>query len=255
MSEPWNISDLPLPPGYGVLQAFNRNDFRGMGRRREQPCGFARELNAVLVTSVEFFQAARHYPIVFGLDSATGGFVPVVITGLEDRQNLFVDDAGNWLPGCHVPAYVRRWPFFTLQLTQTPEKSLVCVDPAGLEPSNQPFIDAAGEETSAWKDMERLVNDMEGARRQTGAMMRSIAALELLEPFEAHAVARDGGNLRLGNMHRISEQRLNRLPEKPLRQLMSKGFLSRIYAHLASLDNFQQLLDLRLARERHGGEA
>lgn len=255
MTDADTIDASPLPPGYTALAPFNRENFRGLGRRRDAPAAFARELNALLITSVEFFQAARHYPIVFGRDAATGGFIPVVVTGLEDRQNLFVDPDGRWRRGRYVPAYVRRWPFFTLQLQDNPEKSLVCVDPAGLEANDKPFLDERGEPTAAWKDTERLINDMEGARRQTLSMLRSLTALELLEPFEAHAVARRGGSLRLANMHRVSEERLNALPEKQLRQLMSKGFLSRVYAHLMSLDNFQLLLDLRLEQEHHEGEA
>lgn len=255
MSEEKKISDLPLPPGYTALEAFNRDRFRGLGRRRDEPAAFVRELNALLITSAEFFQAARHYPIVFARDAANGSFVPVVVTGLEDRQNLFVGDDGRWLAGRYIPAYVRRWPFFTLQVQDEPEKSLVCVDPGGLEANDKPFLDDKGEPTAAWKDAERLINDVDGARRQTIAMVRSLASLELLEPFEAHAVARQGGSLRLANMHRVNETKLNALPEKQIRQLMSKGFLSRIYAHLMSLDNFQQLLDLRLERETHKGEA
>lgn len=255
MTDANRISDLPPPPGYTTLAPFNREQFRGMGRRRETPAAFARELNAVLITSVEFFQAARHYPIVFGRDTATGGFIPVVITGLEEKQNLFVDADGRWRAGRYVPAYVRRWPFYTLQLQDDPEKSVVCVDPSGLEANDKAFLDDKGEPTAAWKDMERLMNDMEAARRQTLSLLRSLTTLELLEPFEAHAVARRGGSLRLSNMHRVSEAKLNALPEKQLRQLMSKGFLSRIYAHLMSLDNFQLLLDLRLEQEHHEGEA
>ncbi|HEX7046012.1 MAG TPA: SapC family protein [Gammaproteobacteria bacterium] len=255
MSNPQTISDLPLPPGYTALTPFNRENFRGLGRKREQPFAFARDMNALYLTAVEFFQAARHYPIVFSRDSKTGGFVPVAIVGLEDRQNLLVDNDGRWMTGRYLPAYARRWPFFSVPLKDEPERSLVCVDPAGLEKTDAPFIDANGDATSAWQDAERLINDMEGARRQTQAMIEQLARLELLEPFEAHAVARRGGSLRLANMHRVNEAKLNALPEKQIKQLMTKGVLSRIYAHLLSLENFQLLLDLRLEREQHEGEA
>lgn len=255
MNEPQKISDLPRPPGYAALAPFHRDDFRGMGRRREQPYGFARELNALFVTTVEFFQAARHYPLVFSRDGRTGGFVPVAVTGLEERQNLFIDDEGRWQPGRYIPAYARRWPFFSLELHGDPERSMVCVDPAGLEVRDAAFIDANGEPTAAWQEMERLITDMEGARRQTLEMTGQLARLGVLEPFEAHAVARTGESLRLANMHRVSETKLNALPDRQVRQLMTKGVLSRIYAHLLSLENFQQLLDLALARQRHEGEA
>ncbi len=254
MSEEKARLDLPLPPGYAALAAFNRDEFRGMARRREQPYAFAREMNALFVTAAEFFQAARHYPIVFSRDGRTGGFVPVIVTGLEERRNLFVDNDGRWKPERYVPAYARRWPFFSVQIREEPDRSLVCVDPAGLEPGEPAFIDANGKPTAAWQDAERLINDMEGARRQSMAMMEQLARLELLEPFEAHGVERSGGSLRLSNMHRVSEAKLNRLADKQVKTLMTKGMLSRIYAHLMSLENFQQLLDLRIARKTNEAE-
>ena len=254
MSEEMKL-DLPLPPGYTALVPFNREAFRGMGRRRAQPYGFARELNALFITAAEFFHAARHYPIVFSRDGATGAFLPAIVVGLEAGQNLFVDGDGLWRAERYVPAYARRWPFFDMPLRDEPERLLVCVDPAGLEARDAAFVDVQGKPTGLWQDTERLINDMEATRRQTTGMVERLARLDLLEPFEAHAVARTGGSLRLANMHRVSEARLNALPEKQIRQLMTKGVLSRIYAHLLSLENFQLLLDLRLARERHEGEA
>lgn len=255
MSDEQKNIELPAPPGYSRLVPFSRDAFKGMGRVREAPFAFARDLNSLLITAVEFFQAARHYPIVFGRDNQTGQYIPVIVTGLEDRQNLFVNDEGRWRNDSYVPAYARRWPFFTAQLKEDPQRSLVCVDPAGLVESDQPFIDADGSPTQLWQDTERMVNEMDGARRQTLAFARTLADLALIEPFEAHAVARQGGSLRLGSMHRVSEEKLNKLSEKQIKQLMTKGYLSRIYAHMISLENFQRLMDLRLERQKHVGEA
>lgn len=255
MTDEQESAALPAPPGYRSLVPFNRERFRGMGRSRSAMTEFTRNLNSVFVTGIEFFQVARHYPIVFGRDAQTGGYVPVAMTGLEDRQNLFLTDDGRWRGDSYVPAYVRRWPFFAAQLKDNPERSLVCVDPAGLEPSDNPFIDETGEPTEHWRDTERMVNEMESARRQTQALMRALTDLDLIEPFEAHAVTREGKRMRMGNLFRVSEARLNKLPEKQIKQLMTKGYLSRIYAHLISLENFQRLLDLRLERQQHLGEA
>lgn len=244
--------DIQAPPGYSQLQPFNRETFRGLGRRRNAPAEFARGLNSIYITALEFFQAARHYPIVFGRDSQTGSYVPVAITGLENEQNLFVDSAGEWLEGTYVPAYVRRWPFFVVQVRDQPEKSLVCVDPVGLEENDQPLVDATGEPTAQWTETERLLQEMENARQQTIDFTRALAELDLIEPFEAHAMAKGGGNARLAGMFRVSENRLNKLPDRNIRQLMKKGQLSRIYAHLISLEGFQRLLDLRHRRSRQG---
>ena len=59
---------------------------------------------------------------------------------------------------------------------------------------------------------------------------------------------RTGGTIRFGHMFRVDEERLNKLSGKQLKELMTKGFLSRTYAHLMSLENFQKLIDLHVAR-------
>ena len=69
---------------------------------------FARNVNSVPVTAVEFAQAAAEYPIVFaGTDQS---IMPAVILGVKQTENLYVDDVGNW-SGKYVPAFVRRYPF------------------------------------------------------------------------------------------------------------------------------------------------
>ncbi|MDX1444427.1 MAG: SapC family protein [Gammaproteobacteria bacterium] len=249
---------LPTPPGYSELVPFNRDQFKQMGKREHAPAEFAKDMNSIYITAVEFFQAARHYPIVFGKDSQTGGYVPVAITGLEKDQNLFTDDEGNWMPGTYIPAYVRRWPFFLVQVPATEERgaqNIVCVDPQGLEANDKPLVDDNGEPTDNWADIERLVTEMERARIDTQEFTKQLDELGLIESFEAHASAKGGQNMRLAGLYRINEDKLNELPEKKIKQLMKKGYLSRIYSHLISLEGFQGLLNLRLRRQQHMGEA
>ncbi|MCG8432878.1 MAG: SapC family protein, partial [Gammaproteobacteria bacterium] len=120
---------------------------------------------------------------------------------------------------------------------------LVCVDDAVLEPVDDPFFSIDGEITDKWQKTETLIRDMETGRQQTEQLVESIAQNDLLEPFEAHAYAKNGKDLRLRGMYRISETKLNALEGKTVKQLMKRGDLSRIYAHLMSLNNFKDLLD------------
>ena len=60
--------------------------------------------NAVPLTSVEFTRAASEYPIVF---TSGGENAPLVLLGLEERNNLFITDAGK-SSAKYIPAFVRR---------------------------------------------------------------------------------------------------------------------------------------------------
>ncbi|MGH8369466.1 MAG: SapC family protein, partial [Gammaproteobacteria bacterium] len=84
---------------------------------------------------------------------------------------------------------------------------------------------------------------LEGARPATEHLCRDIKELGLLEPFEAHAFPKQGKEMRLRGMFRVNETRLNELQTKDIKRLMKHGELSRIYAHLMSLDNFKFLMD------------
>ena len=49
--------------------------------------------------------------------------------------------------------------------------------------------------------------------------------------------------MRLRGLFRVDENKLNSLDTKRVKSLMKNGQLSRIYAHLMSMDNFKFLLD------------
>ena len=249
--------ELSSPPGYGAVVPLDKEKHAGLGITPDAG-RFAAGLNAVYLTIVEFFVATRDYPLVFIADAASGTFLPVAITGLITGQNLFVGVHGRWRHGSYVPAYVRRYPFCTVQLPDPdaadPSQFLICVDERALSADEPALFDSGGSASEEWRRREALINDMEAARLQTEAFARRLAELSLLEPFEAQIHPRNAAALGLKGMHRVAEARLNGLPGETLKQLMSEGALSRIYAHLISLDNFARLLDM-LAEGREAPQA
>ena len=55
---------------------------------------FARHVNSVPLTAVEFANAAADYAIVFsGTDEAV---MPAVILGLRNDENMYITDSGSW---------------------------------------------------------------------------------------------------------------------------------------------------------------
>jgi hypothetical protein len=49
-------------------------------------------------------------------------------------------------------------------------------------------------------------------------------------------------------MHRVAEAKIEHLNASQLKNLVKKGILSRLYAHLLSLDNFARLLDRKATK-------
>lgn len=242
--------DIATPPGYSKLVALDTKQHRGLGviSRRH---GFAAKLNSVYLAAAEFIQAARHYPIVFAQDRANGEFLPLAVTGLEQDLNLFVNPDGDWLSDVYIPAFVRCWPFFGVRVTggrARPGELLICVDEAGLQATGEPVFDDKGKPTTLLRSAQTLIQELEDARSATLQLGESLKALDLLMSFEAHALPKQGREWRLRGMYRVDEARLDALDGETVKRLMKSGELSRIYAHLMSLDNFKFLMDRAVAR-------
>ena len=235
------------PPGFGPLVLLDRKRHAERGVKAGA-ARFANALHAIPLTLPEFIPAGRSCPLVFA--RAGSEWQVLMVVGLAEHQNLCVDAEGHWRTDCYLPAYVRRYPFCTAMTTRSDSERVVCVDEAGLDVQPPFLFDARGEETPAWREIDKLIREMDIAARQTSLFCQRIAELGLLEPFDATLQPVVGAQRQLTGLWRVAEGRLNALPAETIVELMRSGFLSRLYAHLMSLDNFQRLLGLQVEAER-----
>ena len=208
------------------------------------------------ISGGEFVAASRDYPIAF---ASTDGqsFAPVVILGLGEAQNLFVDEGGSWDAQCYVPAFVRRYPFCMARVLADGKprgESIVCVEKAYLDAGGLALYEANGEPTAHWREFGQLLQTFESDLELTAQMCEAFRKLGLLEPFEFRIMNGNEPALTLKGMHRIDEQRFQALKPANLKALVSKGFMSRIYAHFASLENFGRLYRRALALAGNAGK-
>jgi len=231
----------------GPVVPFDSKKHAGLGLNRTRLRHFAATRHAFAISLPEFFYAARHYPLVF-VKSEDNEMRVSAITGLRNAENLFVDAQGDWREQAYVPAYVRRYPFYVVDAKdEAPGKNMIMVDESGLEQSDDPFFDAAGEATDKWRAQESLIADFIAAENRTAEFAARMAQLDLLEAFDARVNPEQKNSMHVTGMYRVNEDRLNRLPAKTIKAMMQQGELSRVYAHLISLENFAKLLDLSAA--------
>ena len=237
------VSPAPIVP-------LDSQKHAGLGVAPSQRRRFIAARNAVPLCVSEFFYAARHYPIVFAR-SDDGEMRASAVTGLRRDENLFVDALGDWQQQVYVPAWIRRFPFYSAADSgpSVQEGNMVLVDETALAPSDEPFFDRSGAATARWQAMQTFLADYIAAERHTLDFAARLDRLELLEAFDAQVNPGQRGNLQVTGMYRVDEDRLNALPAKTIRKLMRQGELSRVYAHLISLENFAKLLDLSAAAE------
>jgi hypothetical protein len=70
----------------------------------------------------------------------------------------------------------------------------------------------------------------------------------LLEPFAMQAQTTAGAAMNLTGMYRVDEKKMEFLNASQSKNLIKKGVMGRVYAHLISIDNFARLLDRKAAR-------
>jgi hypothetical protein len=207
-----------------------------------------RTMNPLPVSYTEFPIASRDYPLVFISADEGKTFVPMLVLGLAAQQNLFVTADNAWDPSVYLPAYVRRYPFCMTRVTvdgkEAPER-VACVEKRAIIDKGEKLFDDKGNPLPEWEARQKLLFEYEADLARTEEMCKLLAQHQLLEPFTMQAVPNQGEPLQLTGMYRVAEARLAALDANVLQELVQKGVLGRVYAHLISLDNFRRLLDRR----------
>ncbi|MGE0384692.1 MAG: SapC family protein [Gammaproteobacteria bacterium] len=204
---------------------------------------FAARTNCVYVAGIEFPVAAREYAIVF---AAAGGdaVVPVVLLGLKPEQNLFLAADGTW-KGSYVPAYVRRYPFI-LAADSTGANFTVCIDEsyAGFNTvkEGERLINDDGSHGALLARSVEFLKDYQRQTQVTTEFCRLLVELALLEPVQANVEMKTGEKFSLAGFSCVSRDRLKSLPGERLQDLVGRGFMDLVYAHLLSLSNLSGLM-------------
>ena len=213
---------------------------------------FAQETNSVILAGVEFTEAAKEYPIVF--TQAGNKVVPVVLLGLRDEENLFVDARGGW-DGRYIPSFVRRYPFVLAETGENGQQA-VCIDEAyeGFnDDEGEPLF--AGEETTPilQQAMDFLEEDQKQYLR-TEAFVQRLRDNDLLVSFNAKVDTLDGQQFGLKGLLAVDEKKLLQMPDDKALRLFRSGELSWIYCHLISMGNMGKMVDRIAARTAASAE-
>jgi hypothetical protein len=205
--------------------------------------GYARKINSVPLTAVEFPLAAAEYAIVFAQSGEE--VVPVVILGARAGENLYVKDDDGW-SAKYIPAFVRRYPF-VFAAKDDGKSFTLCVDEAfqGLnyQGRGQALFSAEGKQTPYVDNVLRFLQEYTAQFARTQAFCKKLAEMKLLEPMQAQFTLASGQKVSLTGFHAVDRKRLKALPPETLAQLASTDELELIYLHLQSMRNFVSVKD------------
>jgi len=213
---------------------------------------FAREAVAIPLCIGEFAAAMRHYPIVFAMDEQAS---PIALTAIRKEHNLFVEQDGSWHAGSYVPAYIRRYPFI---VTETPDKAqqLLAIDrgsdryvsSVGKRDKAERLFDADGKPTSTAQQAMAFCHAFHTDHLATAEFGRSLLGAKLLTPYHAQFKLPDGSQQNVDGFYAVDEKAYRAIPAWPLTEWHAKGWLDLVALQLASMRNFQTLLDLNAQR-------
>lgn len=204
--------------------------------------GFAAEVNSVPLVAAEFRAAASDCTIVFAGQGKE--VMPVVILGLRDKQNLYVEADGSW-NGRYIPAFMRRYPFvfasgqdgksFTLFIDEEYEG-------VNRDGEGEKLFDSRGERSMYLNQVLDFMREYQAQFTRTKAFCERLVDHDLLEPMHAQYTMPDGSPGRLAGFLAVNRDKLKALPDEVVRQMLATDELELLFVHLQSMNNLQPLL-------------
>ncbi len=230
---------------FSQLTALNRDRHAATKVRPITGFAHAARLHVAGLVAQEFPRAAALYPLVFLQDPNSGRFRPVALLGLEEGQNLFVDEAGRW-KASYVPATIRQYPF-TLALKEgTPADFVVCVDESSAclgQDDGEPLFGGEGQPTPVLEGVVKYLTELQQMDAQTQNFCQFLADHQLLVKLNMQLQAgQDVKNIQ--GAFAIDQSRFDALPSDLFQQMRERGYLPAVYAHLMSLLQIERLMQL-----------
>ncbi|GAA2813779.1 SapC protein [Aminobacter aminovorans] len=214
---------------------------------------YARHVNSVPLMAAEFAHAADEYTVVFAGQGED--IIPVVLLGVRDNENLFVDDKGGW-GGKYVPAFLRRYPF-VFSSDDDGANFTLCVDEE-FEGCNRTgrgerLFDNDGERTQYLESVLGFLQAYQVQFHRTRGLTKRLNELGLFESMQARFTLRNRQVLTLSGFLAVNRERLKALSGEQLAELQAYDDLELIYLHLFSMRHLTSTAE-RIGAGAVGGE-
>ena len=208
---------------------------------------FASACQTAILAAVELNQAIKEFPVVFIKEG--DNYLPAAVFGLQQSQNLFVDESGRWTAR-YTPAFIRRYPFVPAIGRTEDENMTVCIDEAATcvnrDRGEHLFFDGRNSAL-----LERTIQFLQDYKTQTDATIlpvKHLADAGLLSEKTATFQLRDGQSINLTGFYTVDTEKLSQLSPDVTYKLFSSGSLHIAFLHMASLDNWDRLIGLYAGR-------
>jgi len=230
-----------------MLQLLNNIQHKDLRIVTQRGAQWGDDVMSAPVTVDEFRKIQAHYPLVFQPDGK-GGFVPTALFGLQEGQNLFLNESG-W-DAEYLPLSVQRLPF---SIGVSNDEMRMMVDMSSKRISHGAQGEAVflphGGTSDFTENANTILRTLHEGFEATTEFVQALMDNQLLEPFTLDVERPDGTHGELVGYYMIHEERLAALDAGVIGLLHQADYLMPIYMAVASLSNFTQLIKRHLARE------
>lgn len=243
-------SSVETKPGfplfYKSLVPFSKKEHAQLAFPELPPkYAFAVDANVIPLLITEVGLAEANYPIVLMNLGADGGLTLAILVGL-DGKNRYVSADGSWKKDAYVPAWVRRYPFFAVQVEGKSEPMLA-VD-ATYEFLNskggKPFFDKDGNATDRLENVLNFNVVYQRDARNTQIALDALKQSGVLETATMQRrLAKEGDTKSFTGFMVVNEKKLMELSDDQIIKLQRSGALGLAYAQMLSMRNIKNLID------------
>lgn len=207
---------------------------------------FAARTPYVPIVAGEIAEASRSYPVVFAGESV----LPVVMLGLAEGENLFVEDRA-WAREHYVPAYVRRYPFGFVSVPGS-DRFALAMDKASERlvregEEGAPLFDGKGPGPVTQQALQ-LCEAYQAEFEITKSFLASLREHDLLTERRADATLADGRRYALDGFKVVDPERFRDLDKETVADWHRKGWLALVNFHLSSLGRLAALIERQSRR-------
>jgi hypothetical protein len=209
---------------------------------RDAGYGYSAGAATIPIGIDEFEAAANSYPILF-----TDGPRPhpVVLLGMREGWNLFVSESGEWMPGVHVPALVRAFPFAFIEDSAGGSRMVgIEADAACLSLTAGLPLFENGQATSVVADAVAFCEACQANLAESAAFGDALDQAGVLAPQEATIEAHGGAAARIAGFRTVDRARLAAVPDAGFLEWRRRNWLMPLYAHLLSAANWVPFTEL-----------
>jgi len=212
------------------------------------------DVGSSLTFPTEYGSVLLEYPIFFRKNPETGEFCSIVLLGLEEDENLFLD--GERWKGNYLPLAFARGPFVISyqdqsELGKSVKEPVISIDrssPKINSEQGEKLFDEDGLASEFTQKINQYLLAIHKGIEFSKAMFDCFNRYQLIEPVNLDIQLDNGQKLRVAGNYTIHEEKLAKLDGEALEELNKNGYLQAAYSAIASLANMRKLIEMKNQR-------